>query len=96
MCNNDLDRLQNIHFNNNEIAAVVTEKDEKWWQKRASELEVENISQGYFNAGFLSINLNRWAEEDISTQAMRLLKNNALKNKFSFLDKNVLSMLASK
>ncbi|MDR5618257.1 lipopolysaccharide 3-alpha-galactosyltransferase [Arsenophonus sp.] len=93
ICNNSLDRLQNIHFNSNEIAAVVTEKDEKWWQKRASELEVENISQGYFNAGFLFINLNRWAEEDISTQAMRLLKNNALKNKFSFLDQDVLNIL---
>lgn len=61
--------------------------------KRASELEVANISQGYFNAGFLLINLIRWAEEDISTQAMQLLKNNALRNKLSFLDQDVLNIL---
>ncbi|MFS1539655.1 MAG: glycosyltransferase [Candidatus Phlomobacter fragariae] len=79
ICNNNLDTLQKIQFNDNEIAAVVTEKDEKWWQKRASELEVANISQGYFNARFLLINLNRWAEEDISMQAIQLLKNNTLK-----------------
>lgn len=33
ICNNNLDTLQKIEFNNNKIAAVVTEKDEKWWQK---------------------------------------------------------------
>ncbi|MFV9997017.1 MAG: glycosyltransferase [Arsenophonus endosymbiont of Dermacentor nuttalli] len=79
ICNNNLDTLQKIEFNNNKIASVVTEKDEKWSQKRASELEVKSISQGYFNAGFLLINLNRWAEEDISAKAMQLLKNNKIK-----------------
>lgn len=33
ICNNNLDRLQKIQFNNNEIAAVVTEKDENGGKK---------------------------------------------------------------
>lgn len=61
--------------------------------KRASELEVKSISQGYLNAGFLLINLKRWEEEDISAQAIQLLKNNRLKNKFPFLDQDVLNIL---
>ncbi|AMA64716.1 General stress protein A [Candidatus Arsenophonus lipoptenae] len=93
ICNNKLDKLQEINFNNNEIAAVVIEKDEKWWKKRAIALKTVNISKGYFNAGFLLINLKRWAEEEISTRAMKLLRDKNSKNKFSFLDQDVLNIL---
>ncbi|MEQ4680813.1 glycosyltransferase [Providencia rettgeri] len=85
--------MLNIQFKDDEIAAVVPERDRNWWQKRADALGVPSIASGYFNAGFLVLNLVNWSKFDISTKAMDLLSQDAVKAKLSYLDQDILNML---
>lgn len=93
MCQGSMSELLSIAFNDNEIAAVVPERDSVWWKKRADALGIQSIAQGYFNAGFLLINLAHWARDDISTKAMELLSQEEIKAKLSYLDQDILNML---
>ncbi|WP_369309264.1 lipopolysaccharide 3-alpha-galactosyltransferase [Providencia rettgeri] len=93
MCQGSLKPLLDIQFEPNEIAAVVPERDSIWWQKRADALGVPSIASGYFNAGFLVLNLVNWSKFDISTKAMELLSQDAIKAKLSYLDQDILNML---
>ncbi|MBI6191292.1 lipopolysaccharide 3-alpha-galactosyltransferase [Providencia rettgeri] len=93
MCQGTLQPLLNIQFKDDEIAAVVPERDRNWWQKRADALGVPSIASGYFNAGFLVLNLVNWSKFDISTKAMDLLSQDAVKAKLSYLDQDILNML---
>ncbi|WP_430442128.1 glycosyltransferase [Providencia huaxiensis] len=93
MCQGTLQPLLNIQFKDDEIAAVVPERDRNWWQKRADALGVPGIASGYFNAGFLVLNLVNWSKFDISTKAMDLLSQDTVKAKLSYLDQDILNML---
>lgn len=93
MCQGSLKPLLNIQFEYNQVAAVVPERDSVWWQKRADALGVPSIASGYFNAGFLILNLVNWSKFDISTKAMELLSQDAVKAKLSYLDQDILNML---
>ncbi|MFJ5409255.1 lipopolysaccharide 3-alpha-galactosyltransferase [Pectobacterium punjabense] len=92
VCKGSLHDLLSIEFNNN-IAAVVAEEDKVWWEKRAKALDEPGISAGYFNAGFLYINLAQWQKNDISSQAMSLLADEKIKSKISYLDQDILNIL---
>ncbi|EOX9113474.1 MULTISPECIES: lipopolysaccharide 3-alpha-galactosyltransferase [Providencia] len=93
MCQGTLQPLLNIPFKDDEIAAVVPERDSIWWQKRADALGIPSIASGYFNAGFLVLNLVNWSKFDISTKAMDLLSQDVVKAKLSYLDQDILNML---
>ncbi|GAB1437934.1 lipopolysaccharide 3-alpha-galactosyltransferase [Providencia sp.] len=93
MCQGSLQPILDIQFKDDEIAAVVPERDDTWWKKRASVLGVPSIASGYFNAGFLVINLVNWAKYNISTKAMELLSQDEVKAKLSYLDQDILNML---
>ncbi|ENA0807100.1 glycosyltransferase, partial [Providencia rettgeri] len=93
MCQGTLQPLLNIPFKDDEIAAVVPERDSIWWQKRADALGIPSIASGYFNAGFLVLNLVNWLKFDISTKAMDLLSQDVVKAKLSYLDQDILNML---
>ncbi|WP_442959480.1 lipopolysaccharide 3-alpha-galactosyltransferase [Providencia sp. R33] len=93
MCQGSLKPLLNIQFENNQVAAVVPERDSVWWQRRADALEIPSIASGYFNAGFLILNLVNWSKFDISTKAMELLSQDSVKAKLSYLDQDILNML---
>lgn len=93
MCQGSLKPLLNIQFEYNQVAAVVPERDSVWWQKRADALGVPSIASGYFNAGFLILNLVNWSKFDISTKAMELLSQDSVKAKLSYLDQDILNML---
>ncbi|HDN2511294.1 TPA: lipopolysaccharide 3-alpha-galactosyltransferase [Providencia rettgeri] len=93
MCQGPLKPLLDIQFEQDEIAAVVPERDKVWWQKRADALGIPSIASGYFNAGFLVLNLVNWSKFDISTKAMELLSQEAVKAKLSYLDQDILNML---
>ncbi|EPL9569845.1 lipopolysaccharide 3-alpha-galactosyltransferase [Providencia rettgeri] len=93
MCQGSLKPLLDIQFEHNQIAAVVPERDSVWWQKRADALGIPSIASGYFNAGFLVLNLVNWSKFDISTKAMELLSQDAVKAKLSYLDQDILNML---
>ncbi|MBN4866472.1 MULTISPECIES: lipopolysaccharide 3-alpha-galactosyltransferase [Providencia] len=93
MCQGSLKPLLDIQFEQDEIAAVVPERDKVWWQKRADALGIPSIASGYFNAGFLVLNLVNWSKFDISTKAMELLSQETVKAKLSYLDQDILNML---
>nr|WP_273838819.1 lipopolysaccharide 3-alpha-galactosyltransferase [Providencia rettgeri]ELR5151648.1 lipopolysaccharide 3-alpha-galactosyltransferase [Providencia rettgeri] len=93
MCQGSLRPLLDIQFEHNQVAAVVPERDSVWWQKRADALGIPSIASGYFNAGFLVLNLVNWSKFDISTKAMELLSQDAVKAKLSYLDQDILNML---
>ncbi|WCG82977.1 lipopolysaccharide 3-alpha-galactosyltransferase [Pectobacterium sp. A5351] len=92
VCKGSLHELLKIEFSNN-IAAVVAEEDKVWWEKRAKALDEPGINAGYFNAGFLYINLVQWHKYDISSQAMSLLAKDEIKSKISYLDQDILNIL---
>lgn len=52
---------------------VVAEGKNDWWEKRAYSLGVAGIANGYFNSGFLLINVNQWAVEQVSARAIEML-----------------------
>ncbi|MEI9747185.1 lipopolysaccharide 3-alpha-galactosyltransferase [Moellerella wisconsensis] len=93
ICKGSLDELCNIKFSQDSIAAVVTERDQSWWLSRANSLDIPSISEGYFNAGFLVINLSNWKKYKITENAMSLLSKDEIKNKISFLDQDILNIL---
>jgi UDP-glucose:(glucosyl)LPS alpha-1,3-glucosyltransferase/UDP-D-galactose:(glucosyl)LPS alpha-1,3-D-galactosyltransferase len=93
MCQGSLNELLDIQFGEDKIAAVVPERDSDWWQKRAEALNIPSIATGYFNAGFLVINLVNWSKYNISAKAMELLSRDDVKAKISYLDQDILNML---
>ena len=92
ICIGSLEELFTLTFEEN-IAYVVTDKDAIWWNKCAIRLDESKLSKGYFNAGFLLINLNLWHEYNINSKAFELLSDNDKSKKFTHLDQDVLNLL---
>ena len=92
ICNGSLEELFELQFDNN-IAYVVKDKDSIWWRKCAFRLDENRLSNAYFNAGFLLIDLNKWYENNINSQALELLSDNNKSPKFTHLDQDVLNLL---
>lgn len=92
ICKGSLSELFSLKFDNN-IAYVVNDKDNIWWNKCAVRLKESKLSKGYFNAGFLLINLNNWHEADINNKALGLLCDNSQSAKLTHLDQDVLNIL---
>lgn len=95
MCKGDLREIINLQLGDN-IAGVVPERGREWWEKRAESLGFPSLVDGYFNAGFLLINIKKWAEFDISSQAMDMLTDKELMKRISFLDQDVLNIILTK
>lgn len=91
-CKGSIKALTEIDFAG-EIAAVVIEGDETWWMKRSEQLGVAELRNGYFNAGFLLINIPEWKKEDISTKAIDMLRHPEIVSKITHLDQDVLNIL---
>lgn len=92
-CKGSVQELIDLRFNDNEIAAVVMEGNTAWWTKRAETLSTPGLAEGYFNAGFLLINISAWNAEEISKQAIEMLRDPAVTSKITHLDQDVLNML---
>lgn len=92
-CQGSIQELVDLRFTDEEIAAVVVEGNTNWWQKRAVSLDTPGLKNGYFNAGFLLMNIEKWAEEGISTKAINMLRDPAVVSKITHLDQDVLNML---
>ncbi|EED1551679.1 lipopolysaccharide 1,3-galactosyltransferase, partial [Escherichia coli] len=73
-CKGSIKELLDYQFSTNEIAAVVAERDVEWWQNRASVLTTPQLASGYFNAGFLLINIDEWNLNNISSKAIEMLR----------------------
>lgn len=92
ICHNKIDELVNLKLDE-QVAAVVAERDEKWWINRANSLDTPSISTGYFNSGVMYINLLNWQEQKITEKSIDLLMNEALAAKLSYPDQDVLNIL---
>lgn len=92
-CKGSVQELIDLEYNSNEIAAVVIEGNDKWWKRRAEHLSTPGLSNGYFNAGFLLINIPAWAADNISARAIELLSDPEVANIITHLDQDVLNIL---
>jgi UDP-glucose:(glucosyl)LPS alpha-1,3-glucosyltransferase/UDP-D-galactose:(glucosyl)LPS alpha-1,3-D-galactosyltransferase len=92
-CKGSIQELIDYAFAENEVAAVVTERDIEWWTNRANKLTTPELVSGYFNAGFLLININEWQKNDISTRAIEMLRKPEWVEKITHLDQDVLNVL---
>ncbi|WP_213716145.1 lipopolysaccharide 3-alpha-galactosyltransferase [Cedecea lapagei] len=92
-CKGSIQPLVDYIFAENEIAAVVVERDIEWWSNRASTLSTPELVSGYFNAGFLLININEWNINNISYKAIEMLRDPQWVEKITHLDQDVLNVL---
>lgn len=92
-CKGSIQELIDLRFAEHEIAAVVAEGETEWWTKRSVSLATPGLVNGYFNAGFLLINLPRWSAEDISRKAIEMLRDPEVVQRITHLDQDVLNML---
>ncbi|MBJ7223404.1 MULTISPECIES: lipopolysaccharide 3-alpha-galactosyltransferase [unclassified Brenneria] len=92
VCNGSLQELIDLDISNY-IVAAVSEGDQNWWGKCAERLATPAIKNGYFNSGFLLINLQNWHGGSITSRAMDMLKNQAIAEKVSYPDQDILNML---
>ena len=92
ICKGSLQELVILNIDN-VMSAAVLEKESTWWQKCAERLDMPILKNGYFNAGFLYINIQKWQEYDVSTTAMTLLSQEDVRKKLSFLDQDLLNMI---
>lgn len=93
ICKGNIKELTTWSFEEGEIAAVVVENDEVWWKNRSDRLSIEKLSHGYFNAGFLLIDIPQWAAEKISDRAIEMLGDPQVCNIITHLDQDVLNMI---
>ncbi|OCF95118.1 glycosyltransferase [Gilliamella apicola] len=91
-CKGSIKELFFLQFEDN-IAYVVKEKNNIWWKKCATRLNEKKLEFGYFNAGFLLIDLNKWKEFEVNNKALELLSNPSSRSKFTHLDQDVLNLI---
>ncbi|ECG8591181.1 lipopolysaccharide 3-alpha-galactosyltransferase [Salmonella enterica subsp. salamae] len=92
-CKESIQELIDLNFSAHEIAAVVAEGELEWWTKRSVSLATPGLTSGYFNAGFLLINISRWTAENISKKAIEMLKDPEVVQRITHLDQDVLNIL---
>lgn len=92
-CKGSIQELADYTFSDKEIAAVVVERDIDWWTNRSITLSTPELISGYFNAGFLLININAWNENNISSKAIEMLRDPVWVEKITHLDQDVLNVL---
>ncbi|WP_342323049.1 lipopolysaccharide 3-alpha-galactosyltransferase [Kosakonia sp. BYX6] len=92
-CKGNIQELIDLEFSDQQIAAVVTEGNTEWWKKRSVSLATPGLIDGYFNAGFLLINIPCWTVNNISRKAIEMLRDPAVVSKITHLDQDVLNML---
>lgn len=92
-CKGSVQELVDYRFAEHEVAAVVTERDIEWWTNRANTLSTPALTAGYFNAGFLLININEWHNNNISNRAIEMLRIPEWVEKITHLDQDVLNIL---
>lgn len=91
MCQGDISELVTLPLEDN-VAAVVPERDNMWWKSRAIGLDCPMLLNGYFNAGFLLINVTRWAQEYVSARALEMLSDKKISEKLLYLDQDLLNV----
>lgn len=78
LCKTDLTELWQIDMSGKPLAAV----EDAGFHLRLESMEIDFVSQKYFNSGILVMDLNKWRENDISTKVLDFIKKNPEKLKF--------------
>ncbi|WP_316045306.1 glycosyltransferase, partial [Escherichia coli] len=60
--------------------------------KRSVSLATPGLVSGYFNAGFILINIPLWTAENISKKAIEMLKDPEVVQRITHLDQDVLNI----
>lgn len=92
VCKGDISKLSDIDFEDN-VAAVVTERDKIWWALRAKSLQCIELENGYFNSGVLLLNIVKWAKEFVSDKAKAMLSDDIVISKLTYMDQDVLNLI---
>lgn len=92
VCNGSLQELIALDLKEN-IVAAVAEGEAPWWERCAQRLNTPEIKAGYFNSGFLLINLDNWHKHDITTKTMEMLSNSEVTRQISYPDQDILNIL---
>lgn len=92
VCKGSIGDLCTIDFSGN-VAAVVYERDKHWWDIRAKSLSCEPLTKGYFNSGFLLLNIPAWFHEHVSRKALEMLSDSRLISKLTFMDQDILNII---
>lgn len=88
LCMKSINEIQNFNMNRNIILAVEDQGSEK---ELCRIIEKYHLKGGYFNTGFIYIDILRWNRENITQKVMALLKRNA--DKFEFWDQDALNII---
>lgn len=92
VCTGSISELISLNLDD-KIVAVVNENHADWWKKRSELLNIPQLKNGYFNAGFLLINIPFWNKEQISKRAISLLRDPEVAGNITHLDQDILNML---
>ncbi|WP_378950858.1 glycosyltransferase family 8 protein [Pelosinus sp. sgz500959] len=88
VCVGNIRELMDIKMGDS-VIAVVQEENTPFIQNQIEKLKLRNGK--YFNAGVLCIDINKWQENDVSNQAMKLLVENY--GVFNLLDQDALNVI---
>ncbi len=91
VCQGDVTELLEVDLQDN-VVAVVPERDATWWQHQAEALDCKALEQGYFNSGVMLINLDAWRKEAVLTHILRLVADQSLHAKLTFYDQDLLNL----
>lgn len=92
-CKGSIQELIDFEFSGNTIAAVVLEGESEWWVQRSIRLKTPGLVNGYFNAGFLLMNISVWFADNISGRAIEMLSDPEVAQRITHLDQDVLNVL---
>lgn len=92
ICNGSISHLQTMDLCGHVVAAV-PDPDRKLWSDRANALNCAALSQGYFNAGFLLIDIRQWEQKNLSQSALSMLSDEKIAVKLAYLDQDVLNVV---
>lgn len=92
VCNGSLQELNTLDLKEN-IVAAVAEGEYPWWEKCAQRLNKQEIKDGYFNSGFLLIDLANWHKHNITERTMAMLSNREVTSRISYPDQDILNIL---
>ena len=87
ICLNSIKLLKNFNIDDN-IVGVIEEANKYVEKQQIKELEL--ISNKYFNAGVMYINIKEWIKNNINDKILNLLKS---KKKFMFNDQDILNIV---
>ena len=87
ICLNSIKLLEKINIDDN-IVGVIEEANKYVEKQQIKELEL--ISNKYFNAGVMYINIKEWIKNNINDKILNLLKS---KKKFMFNDQDILNIV---